>query len=97
MPDSAGWENRGRPSGNQTQPFPVICQVSNAYKASALTRVVGLEDRLPSIGRGIIGAGERSRTVPCLVGNDAAHRARPQLGQGGRIRTCGLRVPGSVV
>ena len=42
------------------------------------TNIVGLEGRLPVRRPGRIGAGERSRTVPCLVGNDAAHHARPR-------------------
>jgi hypothetical protein len=50
------------------------------YGAPSWTRtnVVGLEGRLPVRRPGRIGAGERSRTVPCLVGNDAAHHARPR-------------------
>jgi hypothetical protein len=42
------------------------------------TNIVGLEGRLPVRRPGRSGAGERSRTVPCLVGNDAAHHARPR-------------------
>ena len=50
------------------------------YGAPSWTRtnIVGLEGRLPVRRPGRIGAGERSRTVPCLVGNDAAHHARPR-------------------
>ena len=50
------------------------------YGAPSWTRtnVVGLEGRLPVRRPGRNGAGERSRTVPCLVGNDAAHHARPR-------------------
>lgn len=40
---------------------------------------VSLEGTGPhSHGEAESGAGERSRTVPCLVGNDAAHHARPR-------------------
>src|SRR6185312_6129335 len=51
------------------------------YGAPSWTRtnIVGLEGRLPVPRPGRNGAGERSRTVPCLVGNDAAHHARPRI------------------
>src|ERR1700757_8921 len=45
------------------------------------TNIVGLEGRLPVRRPGRIGAGERSRTVPCLVGNDAAHHEPPPGGE----------------
>ena len=50
------------------------------YGAPSWTRtnIVGLEGRLPVRRPGRTGAGERRRTVPCLVGNDAAHHARPR-------------------
>ena len=59
------------------------------YGAPSWTRtnIVGLEGRLPVRRPGRTGAGERSRTVPCLVGNDAAHHARPRFCSCRRICT----------
>src|ERR1700745_1847986 len=60
----------------RSPPFPS----ARVFGAPSWTRtnIVGLEGRLPVRRPGRIGAGERSRTVPCLVGNDAAHHARPR-------------------
>ena len=38
MPLVHRWGEVGRPPGNRTLPFPVICQVSQAYKARPLPR-----------------------------------------------------------
>src|ERR1700757_1798959 len=63
----------------RSPPFPS----ARVFGAPSWTRtnIVGLEGRLPVRRPGRIGAGERSRTVPCLVGNDAAHHARPPGGE----------------
>jgi hypothetical protein len=66
---------------------PRCDEASTGAPSRIRTRIVGLEGRLPVHRPGRIGAGERSRTVPCLVGNDAAHHARPRVGTSTTTRT----------
>lgn len=147
MPLVHRWGEVGHPPGNRTLPFPVICQISQAYKARPLpraadiqlvrsvgfeptvptfstlcvcrfrheckwlprseewcpsrsrTHIVGLEDRLPFQRPGQMGRAGGLEPHNTHVGNVIPKPVGPTrvFGQGGRTRTCCLRVPGSVV